>query len=87
MHEFNKFLYHGLQKCPVGAEEVRELAHYVHNVSSYEGLVSFATGVFTQVQELLNDTNYEFILFFCGKAARDTTESVAKLVESVEREE
>lgn len=39
MHELKKLVYNSLQKFPVCSEEARILAHNVHDVGRYNGLV------------------------------------------------
>ena len=47
MHEFKQLVDDSLEELPVGAQETGVLAHNVHDVRCYDGLVVFASLLLT----------------------------------------
>lgn len=48
MHELKQLVYNSLQKFPVCSEEARILAHNIHDVGRYNGLVVLPSFLLTQ---------------------------------------
>jgi hypothetical protein len=48
VHEFEKFVYYGLEELPVGLEESRVLSDNVHNIGGNNGLVVLSSLHFHQ---------------------------------------
>ena len=55
MHELKELVDHRLQELPVGPEEAGVLAHDVHDVGGYDGLVVLPPFLLTQPQQVLQN--------------------------------
>lgn len=64
MHELKELVDHGLEELPVCSEEARVLAHHVHDVGGYDGLVVLALLLLTQPQQVLDDRHQEPLFVF-----------------------
>ena len=55
MHELKKLVDNSLEELPVGPEEAGVLAHDVHDVGGYDGLVVLPPFLLTQPQQILQN--------------------------------
>ena len=53
VHELKELVDNGLEELPVGPEEAGVLAHDVHDVGGYDGLVVLAPLLLTKTQQIL----------------------------------
>lgn len=54
VHELKQLVDDSLQEFPVCSEEARILAHNVHDVGRYDGLVVLPSFLLTQAQQVLH---------------------------------
>jgi len=60
VHEFKEFVDNSLEEPPVSSQEAWVLTHHVHDVGRNDGLVVFASLLFTQSQQVLATTTHVF---------------------------
>lgn len=54
VHELKQLVDDSLEELPVGSKEARILAHNVHDVGGYDGLVVLPSFLLTQAEQVLS---------------------------------
>jgi hypothetical protein len=62
VHEFKQLVDDSLQELPMSLEETWVLSHNVHDVTSHNGFVVFATLHLGKTKKILNDSDQESLL-------------------------
>ena len=60
VHELKELVDNGLEELPVGPEEAGVLAHDVHDVGGYDGLVVLPPLLLTQPQQVLENGTHGY---------------------------
>jgi len=71
MHKLEKLVDDRLQELPVGLQETRVLTDNIHDITSHNGLVVFATLLLSQAQKILDNGDQESLLSFLIHSTRD----------------